>query len=79
MKGLIWRKLMAKLKDKWIQKASDKMEKKGTKGSFRAIAKKEGGMSKDGKIKSSFIDKKTHSKNPAIRKKANFAKNVRKG
>ena len=64
---------------KWIQKANDKMEAKGTKGSFRAMAKKEGGMGKDGKIKASFIEQKTHSKNPAVRKKANFAKNVRKG
>ena len=29
---------------KWIQKANDKMEAKGTKGSFRAMAKKEGGL-----------------------------------
>ena len=69
---------MAKSKEKWIQKANDKMEAKGTKGSFRALAKKEGGMNKEGKIKASFIDKKANSKNPAIRKKANFAKNVRK-
>jgi hypothetical protein len=70
---------MANSKDKWIQKASEKMEAKGTKGSFRALAKKEGGLNKKGNIKSSFIDKKANSKTPAIRKKANFAKNVRKG
>jgi hypothetical protein len=62
---------------KWMQTASKAMEKAGTKGSFREIAKREGGMGKDGKIKAAFIEKETKSKNPAIRKKANFAKNVR--
>lgn len=64
--------------NKWIQKAAKKMKAKGTVGSFTKIAKKAGGVSKSGKIKSSFIEKELHSKNPAVRKKANFAKNVRK-
>lgn len=68
---------MAAKKEKWMQKANEQMEKKGTKGSFTAIAKKAGGVKKGGGIKESFIDKELHSKNPAIRKKANFAKNVR--
>lgn len=66
-------------KDKWMQAANKEMERKKTKGSFTAIAKKAGGVKKGGGIKESFIDKELHSKNPAIRKKANFAKNVRKG
>ena len=69
---------MKKNDKKWIQKATKKMEKKGTKGSFTEIAKKNHGVGKDGKIKESFIEKEAHSKNPTIRKKANFAKNVRK-
>lgn len=64
--------------DKWLQKASAKMEKKGTKGSFTKIAKKAGGVKKEGGIKESFIDKELHSKNKKIRKKAQFAKNMRK-
>lgn len=63
---------------KWMQKASEEMEKKGTKGSFTKLAKKSGGIKKGGGIKESFIEKELKSKNPAIRKKANFAKNVRK-
>lgn len=67
-------------KKKWIQKATKEMKKKGTVGSFTALAKKEGGYDeKNKKIKSSFIEKKTHSFNPKVRAKANFAKNVRKG
>lgn len=63
---------------KWLQKASEKMEKKGTKGSFTAIAKKKGGIKKGGGIKESFIETELHSKNPKIRKKAQFAKNMKK-
>lgn len=64
--------------EKWLQKASAKMERKGTKGSFTAIAKKKGGVKKGGGIKESFIEKELHSKNTKIRKKAQFAKNMKK-
>lgn len=64
--------------NKWIQKASAKMERKGTKGSFTTIAKKRGAVKKGGGIKESFIETELHSKNPKIRKKAQFAKNIRK-
>jgi hypothetical protein len=61
---------MAKKAEKWIQKAEKKMEAKGTKGGFTAIAKKQGGIDKKtGTIKPSFIEKETKSKNPAIRKR----------
>lgn len=63
---------------KWLQKANKRMEEKGTKGSFTKLAKKEGGEKKGGGIKESFIDKKLKSKNPAVRKKAQFAKNMKK-
>lgn len=66
------------MSEKWIQKASEKMERKGTKGSFTRIAKKSGGIKKGGGIKKSFIEKEIHSKNPKIRKKAQFAKNMKK-
>lgn len=66
------------MSEKWIQKASSKMEKKGTKGSFTKLAKKAGGVKKEGGIKESFIAKELHSKNQKIRKKAQFAKNMKK-
>lgn len=62
----------------WIQKANKKMEEKGTKGSFTRMAKKSGGVKKGGGIKESFIDKELKSKNPTVRKKAQFAKNMKK-
>jgi hypothetical protein len=65
-------------KKKWIQAASKKMEEKGTKGSLKKIAKKAGELDKKGKIKKEFLNKEIKSKNPSIRKKANFAKNVSK-
>jgi hypothetical protein len=46
-------------------------------GALRAKAKAAGGM-KGGKIKSSFIEKETHSKNPRTRKQANLAKTFAK-
>lgn len=66
------------MSNNWIQKANQKMEKKGTKGSFTRMAKKSGAVKKGGGIKESFIEKEIHSKNPIVRKKAQFAKNMRK-
>lgn len=63
---------------KFIQKAVKRMEEKGTKGSFTKMAKKSGGVKKVGGIKESFIDKELKSNNPTIRKKAQFAKNMKK-
>lgn len=64
-------------KGKWIQGAVKKMEEKGTKGSFTRMAKKSGGVKKGGGIKEEFIAKELKSKNPTVRKKAQFAKNIR--
>lgn len=55
----------------WIQGAIKRP------GALTAKAKKAGGM-KGGKIKSSFIEKETHSKNPRTRKQANLAKTLKK-
>lgn len=63
---------------KWLQAANKKMEEKGTKGSFTKMAKKAGGLKPGGGIKSSFIEKELKSKNPVVRKKAQFAKNMKK-
>jgi len=61
-------------KKKWIQSARQKMERKGTVGSLRkALGVKQGDT-----ISAAQLEKAAHSANPAIRKKANFAKNVRK-
>lgn len=59
---------------KWEQKAAKKMEEKGTVGSFR----KEMGVKKGEKIPLAKEEKAAHSSNPATRKKAQFALNVRK-
>lgn len=63
---------------KWIQKANKEMTRKGTKGAFTAQAKKDGGVKKGGGIKDSFIEKELKSKNPTTRKRAQFAKNMKK-
>ena len=62
----------------FIQKAVEKMKEKGTKCSFTKMAKKSDGVKKGGGIKSSFIEKELKSKNTTVRKKAQFAKNIRK-
>ena len=62
---------MAK-KKKWISKARKKMERKGTVGSLhRAL-----GVPAGEKIPASKLAKAKRSKNPALRRKANFAANV---
>lgn len=58
----------------WIQKATDKMERKGTIGSLhRATGTPEGK-----KIPLSKVQAKANSDDPKMRKKAQFALNVRK-
>jgi hypothetical protein len=61
-------------KDKWIQKATDRMEEKGTVGSLhRATGTPEGK-----KIPLEKVRAKAASDDPKMRKKAQFALNVRK-
>ena len=55
---------------KWIQPAVKEMKAKGTIGSFTKYC--------GGKVTCGCIRKALKSKNSAIRKKANFANNVRK-
>lgn len=55
--------------EKFIQKAVDKMEKKGTEGSFKRYC--------GGEVTKSCIDKALKSGSPSLVKKANFAKNIK--
>lgn len=57
----------------WIQDATDKMEKKGTKGSFSRYAHRHNESTKEAADKIHAHPKKY---SPALRKKANFARNV---
>lgn len=57
---------------KWLQKASAKMEKKGTKGLFKRAAER-AGMST-----SEYAAKEKNSPDPKMRKRANFAANAMK-
>lgn len=59
---------------KWIQAATEKMKEKGTEGSFSRAAKRHG-MST-----SAFASHELSDPNasPAMKKKANFARNVSK-
>lgn len=59
----------------WIQKATDRMEKKGTKGSFGRIAARMG-MSTKGAANKIMANPDNYSSSTV--KKANFAKNVAK-
>lgn len=59
---------MAKKNQKWIQKAVDRMEKKGTIGSFTEYC--------GGKITAQCVEKALNSPDPKIRKKAQFYVNV---
>lgn len=59
---------------KWIQKATDKMEKKGTVGSLHTAT----GTPQGKKIPMAKVEAKAHSDDPKMRKKAQFALNVRK-
>lgn len=55
---------------KWLQHATEKMEKKGTKGLFRRAAER-AGMST-----AAFAEKEKNSPDPKMRKRANFAANA---
>lgn len=58
---------------KWIQKAVNKMEKKGTVGSFSAAAKKAG---KSTAAEASSVLKSGSHASTKMKKKAQFAKNM---
>ena len=60
---------------KWIQKAKKRMEKKGTVGSFSKAAKRAGMSTSAFATK---VLKKGSKYSAALKKKANFAKNVGK-
>ena len=62
-------------KEKFIQKATEKMEKKGTTGKFASWCKKEG-LDKDGEVTKKCIDKAMKSEDSKVVKMANFAKNI---
>jgi len=55
---------------KWLQKATDKMERKGTKGLFSRAAAR-AGMSTQ-----AFAAKEKNSLDPKMRKRATFAQNA---
>lgn len=61
--------------EKFIQKATEKMEKKGTTGKFASWCKKEG-LDKDGEVTKKCIDKAMKSDDSKVVKMANFAKNI---
>ena len=63
-----------KRKKRWIQKATKRMKAKGTVGTFTAWCKKQGYAS----VTAACIAKGKRSRSASIRKKANFAANVRK-
>lgn len=67
-------KAKTKAKRKWMQAASARMKRRGTVGSFTAWCKRQG---YDG-VTNECIRRGLRSKDSGIRKKANFAKNVRR-
>jgi len=62
--------------NKFIQKATSNMQKKGTEGKFGAWCKRNGLASKDGEVTKKCIDKAMSSKDSSVVKMANFAKNI---
>jgi len=62
--------------EKFIQKATKGMEKKGTEGKFGSWCKKHGLASEDGEVTKKCIDKAMKSDDSAVVKMANFAKNI---
>ncbi len=61
--------------EKWIGKSKAEMQRKGTVGSLhRAL-----GVPQGKKIPMFAVEKAAHSENPKLRKKAQWAINVRKG
>jgi len=61
--------------EKFIQKATNKIEKKGTSGKFGAWCKSNG-LDKDGEVTKKCIDKAMKSDDSKVVKMANFAKNI---
>ena len=61
--------------EKFIQKATEKMEKKGTSGKFGAWCKSNG-LDKDGEVTKKCIDKAMKSDDSKVVKMANFANNI---
>lgn len=61
--------------EKFIQKATKKMETKGTEGKFGKWCKKEG-LDSNGEVTKKCISAAMKSDNPAVVKMANFAKNI---
>lgn len=87
----LWKDVKMEAKsEKWAQKASEKMKKKGTEGSLTTAAKKAGEVHCDDgrpvkdcpesslRVNKSYINKMAKSDNPEMVKKAQFAKNVNK-
>lgn len=62
-------------KEKFIQKATKKIENKGTEGKFGRWCKKEG-LDSDGEVTKKCISAAMKSDDPAVVKMANFAKNI---
>lgn len=62
---------------KFIQKATEKMDKKGTEGKFGAWCKRNGLASDEGEVTKKCIDKAMKSDNSSVVKMANFAKNIK--
>jgi len=62
--------------EKFIQKATDKMEKKGTEGNFRKWCERHDLTNEDGEVTKSCIDKAMKSNDTKVIKMATFAANV---
>jgi hypothetical protein len=62
--------------EKFIQKATKKMEKKGTEGKFAAWCKRHKLATEEGEVTKRCIDKAMKSDDSAVVKMANFAKNI---
>jgi hypothetical protein len=62
--------------EKFIQKATKGMEKKGTEGKLGSWCKRHGLASEDGEVTKKCIDKAMKSDDSAVVKMANFAKNI---
>jgi hypothetical protein len=63
-----------KSQSKWIQKSAKKMKEKGTAGSLREAL----GVKQGKSIPAAKLAEALKSDDPAVRKKANWAKNVKK-
>ena len=73
-----WEEKMGNIEEsdkKFIQKATEKMEKKGTSGKFGEWCKEEG-LDDDGEVTKKCIDKAMKSKDPKVAKMSAFAKNI---